>query len=71
MFVTESVNEKVFKSLEKLAEQQGRKLTTVEKGSVDDLKNLLELVAQERVRTSFVKAQKNLIMKESHKMKII
>ena len=51
-FVTDDINEKVLKSLQKLAEQHGVRI--VEKpstsiGTVDDLKNLLNLVAEKEV----------------------
>ena len=49
VYVTESMNDKVLKSLEKLAEQQGRKLRTVSKGSVDDLKSLMQMVTTGQV----------------------
>ena len=52
-FVTDDINEKVLKSLQKLAEQHGVRI--VEKpstsiGTVDDLKNLLNLVAEKEVQ---------------------
>ena len=49
VYVTENMNDKVLKSLEKLAEQQGRKLKTVSKGSVDDLKSLMQMVTTGQV----------------------
>lgn len=50
-FVTEEINEKVLKSLVKLAEQQNRQLKIVDKSSatIEDLKNLLNLVAEQQV----------------------
>ena len=56
-FVTDDINEKVLKSLQKLAEQHGVRI--VEKpstsiGTVDDLKNLLNLVAEKEVRHIYV-----------------
>ena len=56
-FVTEEINEKVLKSLQKLADQNNVKI--VEKptgsivGTVDDLKNLLNLVAEKQVQNTF------------------
>ena len=56
-FVTEEINEKVLKSLQKLADQNSVKI--VEKptgsivGTVDDLKNLLNLVAEKQVQNTF------------------
>ena len=56
-FVTEEINEKVLKSLQKLADQNNVKI--VEKptgsvvGTVDDLKNLLNLVAEKQVMATF------------------
>ena len=48
-FVTEETNEKVFKSLQKMADQQGKTIQIVKTGSVGDLKSLLALVADEVV----------------------
>ena len=53
-FVTDDINEKVLKSLQKLADQQN--VNIVEKppksmGTIDDLKNLLTLVAEKQVPT--------------------
>ena len=55
VFVTEDINDKVLKSLQKLADQQN--VNIVEKppksmGTKDDLKNLLTLVAEKQVPTS-------------------
>ena len=55
-FVTEEINEKVLKSLQKLADQNNVKI--VEKptgsivGTVDDLRNLLNLVAEKQVQNT-------------------
>ena len=57
-FVTEEINEKVLKSLQKLADQNNVKI--VEKptgsivGTVDDLKNLLNLVAEKQVQNMYI-----------------
>ena len=49
-FVTEDMNDKVLKSLQKLAQQQDRRLRLIEqRGSAQDLKALLQLVADDRV----------------------
>ena len=48
-FVTEEINEKVLKSLQKMAEQQNKSIQIVQQGSIDDLKKLLALVADEVV----------------------
>ena len=48
-FVTEEINEKVLKSLQKMAEQQSKSIQIVQQGSIDDLKKLLALVADEVV----------------------
>ena len=48
-FVTEETNEKVFKSLQKMADQQGKTIQIVKTGSVGDLTSLLALVADEIV----------------------
>ena len=56
VFVTEDINDKVLKSLQKLADQQN--VNIVEKppklmGTKDDLKNLLTLVAEKQVLPTF------------------
>ena len=57
-FVTEEINEKVLKSLQKLADQNNVKI--VEKptgsivGTVDDLRNLLNLVAEKQVQNIYI-----------------
>jgi len=63
-FVTEEINEKVLKSLQKLADQNNVKI--VEKptgsivGTVDDLKNLLNLVAEKQIQPAFLQEEQNL-----------
>ena len=47
--MTEEINEKVLKSLQKMAEQQSKSIQIVQQGSIDDLKKLLALVADEVV----------------------
>lgn len=47
--MTEEINEKVLKSLQKMAEQQNKSIQIVQQGSIDDLKKLLALVADEVV----------------------
>ena len=47
--MTEEINEKVLKSLQKMAEQQNKSIQIVQQGSIDDLKKLLALVAEEVV----------------------
>ena len=51
-FVTEEINEKVLKSLEKMAEQQNKFIQIVKQGNTEDLKALLNLVADEIVSTN-------------------
>jgi len=53
-FVTEETNEKVFKSLQKMADQQGKTIQIVKTGSVGDLKSLLALVADEVIQPAFL-----------------
>ena len=52
-FVTEEINEKVLKSLQKMAEQQNKSIQIVQQGSIDDLKKLLALVTDEIVSAIF------------------
>ena len=56
-FLTEEMNEKVLKSLEKLADQQNRKLKVVDRCGDDpgNLANLLKLVKEGHVRKASVK----------------
>jgi len=61
-FVTDDINEKVLKSLQKLADQHGVRI--VEKpstsiGTVDDLKNLLNLVAEKEIQPAFLQEDQN------------
>lgn len=54
-FVTEEINEKVYKSLQKMAEQQDKEIRIVQKGGPDDLKDLLALVSEGHVTfTNFI-----------------
>lgn len=55
-FVTEDVNEKVLKSLMKLAEQQNRSLIKIDRGtlSVTDLQDLLDLVVNKVIQPAFL-----------------
>ena len=55
--MTEEMNEKVLKSLEKLADQQNRKLKVVDRCGDDpgNLANLLKLVKEGHVRKASVK----------------
>jgi threonine dehydrogenase-like Zn-dependent dehydrogenase len=48
-FVTEDVNEKVWKPLKKMADSQCKELKMVERTNPGDLKSLLDLVAAEQV----------------------
>ena len=52
-FVTEEINEKVLKSLQKMAEQQNKSIQIVQQGSIDDLKKLLALVTDEIVSANY------------------
>ena len=53
-FVPEEINDKVLKSLQKLADQQERKLRQlIDPGTPQDLKALFQLVADERVSQTF------------------
>jgi len=63
VFVTEDINDKVLKSLQKLADQQN--VNIVEKppksmGTKDDLKNLLTLVAEKQIQPAFLQEEQNL-----------
>lgn len=60
--MTDDVNEKVLKSLMKLAEQQNRSLIKIERGSssVSDLQDLLELVVTKQIQPAFLQDDQDL-----------
>jgi len=62
-FVTEEINEKVLKSLQKMAEQQNKSIQIVQQGSIDDLKKLLALVADEVIQPAFLQEDNTQTMK--------
>ena len=62
-FVTEEINEKVLKSLQKMAEQQNKSIQIVQQGSIDDLKRLLALVADEIIQPAFLQEDNSQTMK--------
>lgn len=59
-FVTEAVNEKVWKPLLSLANQQHKEIVRVDTGSPEDLQNLVHLVAAENIQPSFLQEDKGV-----------